>query len=55
MALVTCPECKKEVSDSADACPHCGFVNPGLKIECSQCGTDIRVGILSSGLLRILR
>ncbi|MDC7218101.1 MAG: zinc ribbon domain-containing protein, partial [Spirochaetales bacterium] len=29
MALVTCPECGKSVSDSAEACPHCGFVNPG--------------------------
>ena len=25
MALITCPECKKETSDSADRCPHCGF------------------------------
>ena len=25
MALITCPECGKEMSDQADACPHCGF------------------------------
>src|SRR4051794_16621515 len=25
MALITCPECTKEVSDRATACPHCGF------------------------------
>ena len=25
MALTTCPECQKEVSDSATTCPHCGF------------------------------
>ena len=25
MALVTCPECGKQVSDSAAACPNCGF------------------------------
>lgn len=25
MALVSCPECKKEVSDSAITCPHCGY------------------------------
>jgi hypothetical protein len=24
MALIECPECHKEVSDKADACPHCG-------------------------------
>jgi membrane-associated HD superfamily phosphohydrolase len=25
MALVTCPECKKEISDTAKECIHCGF------------------------------
>lgn len=25
MALLPCPECKKEVSSEADACPFCGF------------------------------
>ena len=25
MALINCPECKKEVSNSASTCPHCGF------------------------------
>lgn len=24
MALITCPECSKEVSDGAASCPHCG-------------------------------
>lgn len=24
MALIKCPECEKEVSDKAPACPHCG-------------------------------
>lgn len=24
MALINCPECRKSVSDKADACPHCG-------------------------------
>ena len=24
MPLITCPDCKKEVSDRAPACPHCG-------------------------------
>lgn len=24
MALINCPECKKEVSDQAAACSHCG-------------------------------
>lgn len=25
MALINCPECKKEVSDAAKNCPHCGY------------------------------
>lgn len=27
MALKPCHECKKEISDQADKCPHCGAVN----------------------------
>lgn len=25
MALITCPECKKQISDSASSCPNCGY------------------------------
>lgn len=25
MALIKCPECSKEISDQATACPHCGY------------------------------
>ena len=25
MALISCPECSKEISDKADVCPQCGF------------------------------
>ena len=29
MAIIQCPECKKEISDSAPSCPSCGYVlNP---------------------------
>ena len=29
MALINCPECGKEVSDKAPACPNCGYrINP---------------------------
>jgi len=24
MALISCPECKKQISERAAACPHCG-------------------------------
>ena len=25
MSLINCPECNKEISDSAKSCPHCGY------------------------------
>jgi hypothetical protein len=25
MAMITCPECKKKVSETADSCPSCGY------------------------------
>lgn len=25
MALTKCPECHKDVSDTAETCPHCGY------------------------------
>ena len=25
MALINCKECGKELSDSAEFCPHCGY------------------------------
>ena len=25
MALIICPDCKKQISDRADRCPHCGL------------------------------
>lgn len=25
MALITCPECKKKISDTASNCPNCGY------------------------------
>lgn len=31
MAMIECKECKKEVSQKAKTCPHCGMKSPGLK------------------------
>ena len=28
MTLIACPECKKQVSDTAPMCPHCGLQVP---------------------------
>ena len=33
MALVNCPDCSNQVSDSAPACPHCGRPIAALQIE----------------------
>ncbi len=26
MALITCPECKKKISEIANSCPNCGYI-----------------------------
>jgi hypothetical protein len=34
MALISCPECLKSVSDKARTCPHCGYpIKPGDRLE----------------------
>lgn len=48
MALISCPECGKEISDKALACPHCGnpMNQPTQQIQqeeeylcCPKCGS----------------
>ena len=33
MTLILCPECKREISDQANTCPHCGFPIEKLEIH----------------------
>lgn len=40
MALVPCPECQKEVSTEAIACPQCAFPNPGKNSFFSSTSTS---------------
>lgn len=41
MALTTCPECKKEISDKAKACPSCGYeLNAPQKQLCPKCNLE---------------
>jgi len=44
MALINCPECSKEISDRAGACPHCGLPLPKFAssdvFTCRQCGKE---------------
>ena len=48
MALINCPECSREISDKADACPHCGYpvaknTTPYLPetVQCLDCRKDV--------------
>jgi len=40
MALINCPDCGKEVSDSAPSCIHCGCVLKVKMITCPECGKE---------------
>ncbi|RII26755.1 MAG: hypothetical protein CXR31_10130 [Geobacter sp.] len=48
MALINCPECSREISDKANACPHCGYpiakyAEPSLPetVLCLECKKDV--------------
>lgn len=61
MALIKCPECGKEVSDKAKACPNCGFPINDTKVEepkeKEETGNvtiyGIRQGFLLGGTMKI--
>lgn len=40
MAMMNCPECGKEISNSAVSCPNCGYVIGKMKF-CKFCGEKI--------------
>lgn len=45
MALISCPQCGKEVSNKAKVCPGCGNVlikeEPPVPIVCKECGAEV--------------
>lgn len=43
MALINCPECGRQMSDKAEACPHCGMP-AGKLATCSECGKELPIG-----------
>ena len=67
MALILriCPECKKEISDSAESCPNCGNPMKSAAIRCPNCksenvkrisgaskaGSALMLGVFSMGKL----
>lgn len=46
MALINCPECGKEISDTAKHCPNCGFKIKGKKKNGKKVGIVIGVIII---------
>ena len=54
MALINCPECNKEISDTVKICPHCGYKLPKTKNVQSPQGKRKRVVIIISGLLALI-
>jgi hypothetical protein len=56
VSLINCPECNKEISDKAVACPSCGFPisqtddQDETKLECPTFPSDLSIGS-SPGLL----
>ena len=42
MALIKCPECKKQISDKAKQCIHCGCpIEIENKYYCDECGKEV--------------
>lgn len=49
MALINCPECNKEISDRAKACPNCGFPMDEVdEVICPEFPSDLSLGKLKS-------
>jgi ribosomal protein L32 len=45
MAIVKCPECKKEISETAEVCPDCGYKREKNEIgipACPECGLALK-------------
>ena len=55
MALITCPDCKKDVSDAAAACIHCGCTLKSKSYATKDIGAGgcIYVGLIGAGLLAL--
>lgn len=57
MPLMTCPECKKEVSDQASSCPGCGLPMKKAEVVIEKTSKEIKetellfVGLAVLGML----
>lgn len=56
MAMIKCPECGKEISDTARSCPDCGWENStirGTEIKSNR-GRKLGTGVIIFGVLVLL-
>ena len=58
MALIQCPECKKQISDTAESCPQCGYkFTPGqaeeIKAKSLKNNTIQNIFLLLVGIISI--
>ena len=61
MALISCPECGKQISDTTPACPHCGYAlsvaqssvsgPTPTKIGAAKDGVGAGIGLIAAGLV----
>ena len=56
MSLVPCPECGREISTAAEACPHCGYpIRPSTRApagpKCYACSATATTRCQSCGTL----
>ena len=51
MALIKCEDCKKEYSDKAAACPHCGAPNPKIA-EAEAKAAEAETSIITAEILK---
>ena len=54
MAMIPCPECKKEISDQAEACPSCGRPRDKSQAEKDKAGQSTRRVIAAVVVLLIV-
>lgn len=52
MALKTCRECGKDVSESAKSCPHCGVDHPANKLAAAGAKMQ-RIGCILTLLITL--
>lgn len=49
MALISCPECSKEISDKAAACPNCGAPQAGSAAPSIKLNSESHAHVTRTG------